>query len=246
MLPRALVVRSGARSVLESGAPASIEILERVSHRIEPLEPDPSDLAAPADMAVFTSQVAVAQGLAGRGGEALRRCLAAARIVAVGPATAAALRSAGLVPEVIAGGSAESLLAALPEGLEGLRVVLPCGEDASAALPRALQERGAAVTRRVVYRKVSNPPDSALAAEILARPFAAFCATSPAAARWLFESAGPRGLEQLRTTPAVALGPSTRAFLADRGVVRIEVAEEAAFSSALRLLETLATGPAGK
>ena len=246
MLPRALVVRSGARSVLESGAPVSIEVLERVSHRIEPLEPDPSVLAGPADLAVFTSQVAVAQGLAGSGGQALRRCLASARIVAVGPATAAALRSAGLVPEVVAGGSAESVLAVLPDRLEGLRVILPCGEDASAALPHALQERGAIVTRRVVYRKVANPPDASLAAEIVERPFAAFCATSPAAARWLFEGAGARGVERLRATPAVALGPSTRAFLADRGVARIEVAGEAAFSSALRLLETLATGPAGK
>jgi len=246
MRPRALVVRSGARSVLESEAPASIEILERVSHRIELLEADSSQLAAPADLAVFTSQIAVALGLAGRGGPALRRCLAAARIVAVGPATAAALRSAGLVPEVIAGGSVESALEVLPERLEGLRVILPCGEDASTALPQALQERGAAVTRWVVYRKVANPPDAALAVEILERPFAAFCATSPAAARWLFEGAGARGLERLRATPAVALGPSTRAFLAERGVARIEVAEEAAFSSALRLLETLATGPPGK
>jgi uroporphyrinogen III methyltransferase/synthase len=224
----------------------SIEILERVSHRIEPLEPDPPELAAAADLAVFTSQVAVAQGLAGSGGQALRRCLASARIVAVGPATAAALRSAGLVPELVAGGSAESVLAVLPERLAGLRVILPCGEDASTAFPQALQERGATVTRRVVYRKVANPPDAALAAEILERPFAAFCATSPAAARWLFEGAGARGVERLRATPAVALGPSTRVFLADRGVARIEVAEEAAFSSALRLLETLATGPAGK
>jgi hypothetical protein len=44
----------------------------------------------------------------------------------------------------------------------------------------------------------------------------------------------------------VALGPSTREFLAERGVARIAIAEKAAFSSALQLLETLATGPAGK
>ena len=246
MALRALVVRSGARSVLENAPAPRIEILERVSHRIEPVEVAASDFGAAADLAVFTSQVAVGHGLAGRTGEALRRCLAAARIVAVGPATAAALRSAGLAPEVVAGGSAQAVLAALPERLDGLRVLLPCGEDATAALPQALRERGAAVTRCVVYRKVANPRDAALAAEILERPFAAFCATSPAAARWLFEGAGARGVERLRETPAVALGPSTRAFLADRGVARIAVAEEAGFSSALRLLETLATGPAGK
>jgi uroporphyrinogen-III synthase len=102
------------------------------------------------------------------------------------------------------------------------------------------------VTRYVVYRKVANPAEAGLSSEITERPFAAFCVTSPAAGRWLFEAAGARGIERLRSTPAVALGPSTRAFLAERGVARILLSEEAGFPAALRLLVTLATDAAEK
>lgn len=246
MRPRALVVRSGTRSVLaDVDAPQlRIEIVERVSHAIEGVVV--ASPAGGADLVIFTSRVAVAQGLAGRNGERLRAGFAAARRVAVGEGTAAALRDNRLAPEVVAEGSAEAVLAALPGELEGVRVLLPCGEDASRALPDRLRERGASVTRLVVYRKVANPPDPALAAEILERPFAAFCATSPAAGAWLFNGLGVPALEALRATPAAALGASTRAFLADLGVKLVEVAADARFSSVLRLLEALATPPAGQ
>ena len=102
------------------------------------------------------------------------------------------------------------------------------------------------MTRCVVYRKVARPPDPDLAAELVERPFAAFCPTSPSAARWLFDTAGPAGAERLRGTPAAVLGPSTRAFLAERGVARIAVAGDARFASLLGLLETLATPGAGQ
>lgn len=243
MPPRALVVRSGSRSVLEASPDLAIEVVERVSHRLEPVE---APAPAPADLVIFTSQVAVAESLAGPSGAALRPLLAAARRVAVGPGTAAALRKTGLAPEIVAGGSAEAVLAALPERLDGVRVLLPCGEDASLALPEGLRGRGAEVTRRVVYRKVARPPDAALAREIAARGFEAFSATSPAAARWLFEGLEAPALERLRATPAAALGPSTRAFLAGQGVARVAVPPDARFVSLLRLLEALATAGAEK
>jgi uroporphyrinogen-III synthase len=245
MPPRALVVRSGARPFLPAGAPSRIEIIERVSHRIESVEPAGSAFDSPADLVIFTSQIAVSLGLDGGAGPALRRCLARARVVAVGPSTAAALEAAGFAPEIVAGGSAGAVLEALPERVEGARVLLPRGEDASPELPEALRKRGASVALCVVYRKIANPFDAALGAEVLERPFGAFCATSPAAARWLFDGLGESAGARLRATPAVALGPSTQAFLAARGVERIAAADEASFASALRLLETLATGAAG-
>ncbi|HEY1433816.1 MAG TPA: uroporphyrinogen-III synthase [Thermoanaerobaculia bacterium] len=246
MRPRALVVRSGARSLLDAAPPLRVEIVERVSHTIAMVPAAAEALEFRADLAIFTSQVAVAMGLGGANGALLRPALAAARIVAVGTATAAALREAGVVPEIVGGGSADSLLAALPARLAGVGVLFPCGEDASPALDAALRRRGAAVSRCVVYRKTPKPPDAALGAELVERPFAAFGTTSPAAARWLFEQAGPEALERLRETPAMALGPSTRAFLAERGVRRIEVAGDARFESALRLLEALATSAPGQ
>ena len=97
----------------------------------------------------------------------------------------------------------------------------------------------------MVYRKVARPHDGELAREILARPFGAFCTTSPSAARWLFEGLPPDAADRLRRTPAVVLGRFTRRFLESHGVEHIATTEEQRFAAAVRLLEELATAPAG-
>ncbi len=245
-LPRALVVRSGANPFASFGGGQGIEIVERVSHSIEPVEPPASAFGGPADLTLLTSQVTVERVLGDALGPDFRRCAAGGRVVAVGAATASALRARNLPPDLVAKGFGESILEALPRDLEGRHVLFPCGEDASLEVPEGLRARGARVTRVVVYRKVPNPADPGLERDILERPFAAFCATSPSAARWLFSGVGPLASERLRKTPAVALGPFTRRYLESRGVERIEVAEEARFAAATRLLEALATAPAGK
>ena len=84
---------------------------------------------------------------------------------------------------IVAAGSSESVLADLPHHLEGQRVLLPRGQDASEELPAGLAQRGAHVLPIVLYRKVLRPRDGNLDSEIVESPFAAFCATSPAAAR---------------------------------------------------------------
>jgi uroporphyrinogen-III synthase len=243
---RVLVVRSGANPFASFAASAQIAIVERVSHAIAPVEPDEGALESAADWVIFTSQVAVERvfgdpGLASR----FREGSAAARMVAVGAATGEALASRGARADLIAGGSAESILAQLPPDLAGRAVLLPCGEDASPDLPERLHSRGARVNRVVLYRKVPNPREAGFEAEILDRPFAAFCTTSPSAARWLFHDLGDAAAATLRATPAVVLGRYTRRFLESYGVVRIEVTEEARFSEAAELLERLAIAPAG-
>lgn len=244
-LPRVLVVRSGEGPFPSSGGEARLDVVERVSHTIETVEPGPA-VSGSFGLAVFTSRIAVRRGLAGPAGEALRRAIETARIVAVGEATAEALRARDVAPDLVAAGSAQAVLDDLPERLDGVKTLLPCGEDASPHLYRVLAARGADVTRCIVYRKISRPPDRDLESEILDQPFRAFCATSPAAARWLFESAGARGLDVLLATAAVALGPSTRAYLEHRGVSRISVPNRPGFHDALGLLAALATSPPGQ
>jgi uroporphyrinogen-III synthase len=241
---RALVVRSGSHPFPRPESGAGLELVERVSHEVEPVEVDAEDLAARADYVIFTSQVAVARVLDGELGASVRRCNG--QVVAVGLATADAIRARGLAPAIVAEGSAESVLDALPARLDGLRVLLPRGEDASPLLPGALRFRGADVRAVVVYRKTPNPPDPALAAEILENPFAAFCATSPSAAEWLFDTVGAAAGQALRAVPAVALGEATLQCLSARGVAAIVLAEQARFSAAARLLAALATGPPGQ
>lgn len=243
---RVLVVRSGANPFASFAVSARVEIVEHVSHTIVPVEPDRGALEAPADWVIFTSQVAVERvfgdtGLAPR----FREGASGARLVAVGAATGEALASRGAAADLIAGGSAESVLAQLPPDLTGRAVLLPCGEDASPDLPERLHSRGARVNRVVLYRKSANPRSAEFEAEILERPFAAFCTTSPSAARWLFHDLGGAPAQRLRATPAVVLGRFTRRFLESCGVDRIEVTEEARFSEALALLERLAAAPSG-
>jgi uroporphyrinogen-III synthase len=243
---RVLVVRSGAKSVLESVAPSDVVVVERVSHDIETVEPPTGALETPADFVIFTSRTAVVKSLSGPAGSLLRQRAETARVVAVGRATAAALRKEGISPAIVAGGSAKAVLSELPGRLEGVRVLLPCGDDAHATLFEGLRGRGASVSRIIVYRKVARPRDGALERDVLERPFTAFFATSPAAARWLWEGLGEPARERLRGTPAVALGPSTRATLSGLGVRRVEVSREALFPDAIRMLLTLAAGPGTK
>jgi uroporphyrinogen-III synthase len=240
--PRVLVVRSGANPFVSLDGSAAVEVVERVSHSIEPVEPPEEEFVAPADLAIFTSQVAVERVTGDpRLLSQFSQATSGARLAAVGPVTAEALRRHGIEPALVAAGSGEALLELLPERLEGCRVLFPCGEDAAPELPDGLRRRGASVRRAVVYRKVPRHRDAALEREILERPFAAFCATSPSAAQWLFEGLGESAADRLRATPAVVLGRFTRRFLEARGVGRISVAGEQRFSSALSLLEELAT-----
>jgi uroporphyrinogen III methyltransferase / synthase len=240
---RVLVVRSGARPFPPV---PGVEVVEYVSHEIEPVAPAPAEWSAGWDTVIVTSQIAV-ERIARDASHAdpLRRALEHGTLVAVGEATAQALRRYGLTPDVIAAGSARSMLESLSTSLAGQHVLWPCGEDASLDLARLLEERGARVTRLVLYRKRTVPPDPGLSSEILERRPVAFCATSPAAADWIFAGLSCDAAERLRAIPAVALGPSTLERLADLGVERVEVAEEARFASAGKLLARLASEGSG-
>ena len=238
-------MRSGANPFVEFGQSLAVDVVERVSHTLEPLIP-PSAAGEPADLAIFTSQVAVERVTEDPRLAALRsRVERAARVGAVGPATAEALRRHGIEAGIAAEGSAEALLGRLPDRLNGWRVLFPCGEDAAEELPEGLRRRGARVERLAVYRKVPRAREPDLEREIRDRPFAAFCATSPSAAAWLFDGLAEDAAERMRHTPAVALGPFTRRYLEARGVERIAVTDEPRFASALRLLEALASSPGG-
>jgi uroporphyrinogen-III synthase len=240
--PRVLVVRSGAKPFARIPAVSGIEVVERVSHSIEPLEVATSCFDRPADLAIFTSQVTVERLLSDtRLATRLRGALDGGRAVAIGRSTEAALRRHGWPPDIVAKGSGESILDCLPPRLDGTHVFLPRAEDATPELPEALARRGAEVTRVAVYRKVAVPPDADLDRQIVDRPFTAFCVTSPSAAAWLFASLSSAAAQRLRETPAVVLGRYTRRYLESRGIARISVTETPRFDAAARVLETLAT-----
>lgn len=89
------------------------------------------------------------------------RALGAARVCAIGPATAAALMTRGIVPDLLPERFvAESVIAAFDDagGVAGRRVLLPRAEESRDVLPRALAERGAQVSDVQAYR---TEPDGA-------------------------------------------------------------------------------------
>ncbi len=110
---------------------------------------------------VFTSARAVAPFVSAlrSEGRALHELPPALRVAAVGPATARALESAGLVPEVVPDRFiAEGLLDhLLDHDVTGARILLPRAEEGRDVLPRALREHGADVEVVPVYRTVREP-----------------------------------------------------------------------------------------
>ena len=142
MSPRCvLVVRSGARPF---GSVAGTDVIEYVSHTIEPVASDPADWSGGFDTVIVTSQTAVERiARDAADAEALRAVLESASLVAVGEATAELLELQGFPPDRVAAGSARSILEGLSESVAGRRVLWPCGEEASLDLSALLRERGA-------------------------------------------------------------------------------------------------------
>jgi uroporphyrinogen III methyltransferase / synthase len=151
-----------------------------------------------------------------------------ARVAAVGPATAAALRRTGVeadfVPEEYA---AENIAGGLGE-LTGARVLLTQSDIADSGLADALRERGAVVQPLHVYRTTEVEP-AAPDVEVLAAA-AAVILMSGSAARSL-AAAGGAGDALL-----VCVGPKTAAAVAEVGLDVGLVADEATADGIIRVL----------
>lgn len=239
MKPRFLVLRSGERP-FSADLVRELDLLEKRTHDFESREAE--NPRGDFDLVLFTSAAAVERFLARE--DFAARLSGRATVHAVGPATAELLRRGGFDTVREGGGSVRSLLESLPESLAGTRVLLPRGEDADDELPRGLAERGATVVPLTLYRKTPVPYDAALDEVIATRPPALFFATSPSAARWLFDRVSPESARRLRAIPAIALGLPTEAVLLSCGAKRVSIARPPTFESAGRLAVRLAAaGP---
>ena len=149
-----------------------------------------------------------------------------AKICAIGPATAAALRALHLKVDVVPDEYvAEGLLAALePHGLDGKRILIPRALVARDLLPDTLRERGAQVDVVPAYETVA-PEDSASRAREIFSPetppdWVTFTSSST-----VKNLAKMVGVEALRVSRAASIGPVTSATLRELG---LEPAAEAA------------------
>lgn len=151
-------------------------------------------------------------------------------VAAVGESTAGALADAGwvvdLVPETQTG---EALVIALSEaGVgDGDRVLFPASAIARDVVPDGLARLGAEVVQVVAYRTEAAPLDrAACRAALETGAVEVLTFTSPSTVRNLAAGLGPELMDlAVRSTRAVAIGPTTAEAVREAGWGEVVVAE---------------------
>jgi uroporphyrinogen III methyltransferase/synthase len=163
------------------------------------------------------------------------RAFAGVKVACVGEQTADAVRSFGIVPELVPSGpqSSEGLLADFPPYDDVFdpidRVLLPRADIATETLAAGLKERGWEIDDVTAYRTVrAAPPPAAVREAIKGGGFDAVCFTSSSTVRNLV---GIAGKPHAKTVVAV-IGPATAASAQEFGL-RVDVQPETAAIAAL-------------
>jgi uroporphyrinogen-III synthase len=147
-----------------------------------------------------------------------------ARIAAVGPASAAALRERGWPVHLTGEAGADSLLRAFEAaGIGGRRILHPASSRALPALGDGLKRLGAEVVSVEAYRTVPASLDVESCRATLARgDIGAVTFASPSAVSELEHALGCGDFRRLLTAAAaVAIGPTTAHELTVRGVLPV-------------------------
>jgi len=170
----------------------------------------------------------------------LKTVLGHARVAAVGPATAQALRLAGIdVAYTASKHQGVSLAQELAANVKGKRVLLPRSDRANPDLVEQLIRLGATVREVVAYKTVS--PDDASLARVratLQQGADAILFFSPSAVHHLQDILGnERVLEISRQAIFAAIGPITEKALRAANVERVLLAEETTVASIVNALE---------
>jgi uroporphyrinogen-III synthase len=184
---------------------------------------DAIDTMGTYDWVVLTSVngvAAVAQGLAGLGGDA--------RVAAVGPVTADAIRELGVEPAFVATRASDDIASGLGN-IEGLRMLLPQADLAEPHLADELRGRGAHVEAVVAYRTILvEPPMWGI---LPLRIADAVVLASGSACRSLAAAGGAGGGAML-----VCIGPKTAKVAREVGLKVGLVADEATSDGIIRAL----------
>jgi len=139
------------------------------------------------------------------------RALAGARVAAIGPGTAAALRDHGIVADVVPERFvAEGLVEALAD-VPVRRALVARAAEARDVLPDALRERGAEVDVVALYETVAEPLDPDARAGVAAADYVTF--TSSSTVRFFFGAGGTPGPQ----TRLASIGPVTSDTLREHG-----------------------------
>jgi uroporphyrinogen-III synthase len=203
-----------------------------------PADPDAARalLAERWDVVVFISRNAV-EGALALAPEALRS--GAARLAAVGRATAATMEQAGLPPTLVpaAGFDSEALLALPALGaVAGRRVLIVRGEGGRALLGETLAARGAEVRYAEVYRRAAATVDVAALLPAWRAELHLLTATSDAVLDNLLALVPAAAQPWLKGLPLAVLGPRNAETARSRGFARVAVAPDTSDDGMLRAL----------
>jgi len=206
---RARAQASGLASRLRS---LGAEVVEAPAIRISPLETQLPDVRS-YDLVCLTSPNGarlLLQRMTDAGLDA--RSLSGARIAAIGPGTAAALREHGLIADVVPERFvAEGLIEALAD-VPVTRALVARAAESRDVLPDALRERGAEVDVVALYETVAEPLSDAQLAALGHADYVTF--TSSSTVRFLFEAIAGRVALGARL---VSIGPVTSETLRAQG-----------------------------
>jgi uroporphyrinogen-III synthase len=165
------------------------------------------------------------------------RCLAGLKIVAIGPATAAALKQRSIIPDLVPQVyTAEGILAAFDRlgPVAGQRFLLARADIARRALAKGLAARGAQVDEIAAYRTVPVPHGPMPpAVEIVT------FTSSSTVQGFVNCLAGRSPAEVLQHSQVVCIGPITAATAQDLGLPVTAVAEEYTIEGLLAALKSL-------
>lgn len=157
------------------------------------------------------------------------RALAGARVCAIGPATAEALRARGIVADAMPSefrgeGAARAILEAHGGDLRGRTILLPRAEVAREVLPETLRAAGARVD--VVSAYVNVPPsaedEQAIRRALEGPTIDAVTITAPSTLESLVRILGERAGEILSKVTLASIGPVTTAAAEKLGI-RVDV-----------------------
>lgn len=204
-----------------------------------------AQLAAPWDIIIFISRNAVEQALA-LAGDALRAQQAG--LAAVGRATAAAMRAAGLSPSLVPGTGFDSeALLALPAlaQVAGRRVLIVRGEGGRALLGATLAERGATLGYAEVYRRGLPAVDAGAAVARWRGVLGYLTATSDEVLHNLLALVPGPEHAWLKAVPLAVLSARNADTARELGFARVAVAPEAGDDGMLAALCALAADAGG-
>lgn len=233
----ALIERFSGGAIVIEIAPTTVQV--------EPLDPRPGERAIEHidayDWLVVTSGQgvkALTLKLAARGRDGLPPRL---RTAAVGSATARALAGTGVAVDLVAADPrSEGLASALRPHLHaGTKVLVVRPEGAPGLLAAMLRPSGARVDEAPLYRTIPSDRARPLAERTIRGEFAVVAFTAPSSLDlWLSaaDARAPALAEALARVKRVAIGTTTAAHLADRGLPALEVAatpDEAAVGDAI-------------